>query len=143
MFKWWFLLVFLPSLKEILSVLWIFIGIILMVMLFANFVNFLEYQEELRKDVIYGLKRTDKIEKSFKIIRNFQMNVFKRFGILFVIVSLLLLIIPSKTSYLEMIFASKVFLTKNNAEYFISKVPNKNLKYLDKIIQEKLNEGGK
>ena len=143
MFKWWFLLVFLPSLKAILSVLWIFIGIILMVMLFANFVNFLEYQEELRKDVIYGLKRMDKIEKSFKIIRNFQINVFKRFGILFVIVSLLLLIIPSKTSYLEMIFASKVFLTKNNVEYFISKVPNKNLKYLDKIIQEKLNEGGK
>ena len=138
MFKWWFLLVFLPSLKGILSILWIFMVVFLVVIGIFIFINFLEYQDELRRNILFEFEKNDKIIESQKTIKNFYLKIFRKIGIAFAIITLLLLVIPSKTSIVEM-FTANTILTKENTE-LISKIPNKSLKYLDKIIQEKLNE---
>jgi len=138
MFKWWFLLVFLPSLKEILFILWVFVGVVSIIMGIFVFINFLEYQDELRRNALFEFEKNDKIIESQKTIKNFYLKIFRKIGIAFAIITLLLLVIPSKTSIVEM-FTANTILTKENTE-LISKIPNKSLKYLDKIIQEKLNE---
>ena len=138
MFKWWFLLVFLPSLKEILFILWVFVGVVSIIMGIFVFINFLEYQDELRRNALFEFEKNDKIMESQKTIKNFYLKIFRKIGIAFAIITLLLLVIPSKTSIVEM-FTANTILTKENTE-LISKIPNKSLKYLDKIIQEKLNE---
>jgi len=138
MFKWWFLLVFLPSLKEILFILWVFVGVVSIIMGIFVFINFLEYYDELRRNALFEFEKNDKIIESQKTIKNFYLKIFRKIGIAFAIITLLLLVIPSKTSIVEM-FTANTILTKENTE-LISKIPNKSLKYLDKIIQEKLNE---
>ena len=138
MFKWWFLLVFLPSLKEILFILWVFVGVVSIIMGIFVFINFLEYYDELRRNALFEFEKNDKIIESQKTIKNFYLKIFRKIGITFAIITLLLLVIPSKTSIVEM-FTANTILTKENTE-LISKIPNKSLKYLDKIIQEKLNE---
>jgi len=139
MFKWWFLLAFLPSLKEILFILWILVGVVSIIMGIFVFINFLEYQDELRRNALFKfVEKNNEIIESQKTIKNFYLKIFRKIGIVFAIITLLLLVIPSKTSIVEM-FTANTILTKENTE-LISKIPNKSLKYLDKIIQEKLNE---
>ena len=139
MFKWWFLLAFLPSLKEILFILWILVGVVSIIMGIFVFINFLEYQDELRRNALFKfVEKNNEIIESQKTIKNFYLKIFRKIGIAFAIITLLLLVIPSKTSIVEM-FTANTILTKENTE-LISKIPNKSLKYLDKIIQEKLNE---
>ena len=122
MFKWWFLLVFLPTFRFDLMCLIIFISGIILFFGIWNIV--ICYENGLSDECLKKVEKT--LEKSI---------------IGFVILLIVASVFPTKKELIE-VFVANTILTKENTE-LISKIPNKSLKYLDKIIQEKLNEGEK
>jgi len=118
MFKWWFLLVFLPNLRNDLIYL---IFLITVITLFLGIGFIIKYFED-------GLD-----EECLKIGKFLKKSIVS-----IIILLIAVSILPNKRELVEM-FAANTFLTKDNTE-LISKIPNKSLKYLDKIIQERIKE---
>ena len=121
MLKWWFLLVFLPNFRNDLKFSIFIIGVISLLLGIGFVVCY--FEDGTTKECL-------KIGK-----------IFKKSVISFVILSIVMSVLPSKKQLIEL-FAANVFLTKDNTK-LISKIPNEGLKYLDKIIQEKIKETDK
>jgi len=118
MFKWWFLLVFLPNFR---------MSLIVLIALIIAFIIYFAIEFADRFDF------KDKVERCFEI-----KKVFKNSIIIMVILMFIVSILPSTEELIKM-FTANTILTKENTE-LISKIPNEGLRYLDKIIQERLNE---
>ena len=121
MLKWWFLLVFLPNFRNDMKFSIFIIGVITLLLGIGFVVCY--FDDGSTKECL-------KIGK-----------IFKKSVISLVVLLIVISISPSKKQLIE-VFAANVFLTKNNTE-IISKIPNEGLKYLDKIIQEKIKETDK
>jgi len=118
MFKWWFLLVFLPNFRMSLIVL------------IALIIAFIIY---------FAIEFTDRFDFKDKVERCFEIKkVFKNSIIIMVILMFIVSILPSTEELIKM-FTANTILTKENTE-LISKIPNEGLRYLDKIIQERMKE---
>jgi len=118
MFKWWFLLVFLPNFR---------MSLIVLIALIIAFIIYFAIEFADRFDF------KDKVEKCFEI-----KKVFKNSIIIMVILMFIVSILPSTEELIKM-FTANTILTKENIE-LISKIPNEGLRYLDKIIQERMKE---